>query len=119
MGAFPKLKTLAVMQYPAEKRLQASTQVLRFLDGSEQRFRLYERPLHQWVIRLDLLDSSEWAAIEAFVISMQGRAGAFSFTDPWDSAEYPDCSFEADDVRIHLLGEQHAQVSVIIRENLI
>ncbi len=117
MSAFPKLKTLAVMQYPAEKRMQSSTRVLQFLDGSEQRFREFERPLRRWVISLELLDSREWSEIEAFFISMQGRTGAFSFTDPWDGTDYQNCSFEEDDIRIDILGEQHAQLAVIIREN--
>lgn len=119
MRAFPKLTTSAVTQYPAEKRMVCSTRVLRFLDGSEQRFREYERPVRRWVIRLNLLESREWSELESFFLSMQGRAGTFTFTDPWDATEYADCSLEEDQIRIGLLGEERAQLSLIIREDLI
>ena len=119
MSAFPKLTTSAVMQYPAEKRTVCSTRVLRFLDGSEQRFREYERPVRRWVIRLDLLKTREWSELESFFVSMQGRAGTFTFPDPWDGTEYADCSLEEDRIRISLLGEERAQLSLIVREDLI
>ncbi len=45
MNEFPKLKTGAVLQYPAAKRLECLTQVTRFLDGSEQRFRDFAAPV--------------------------------------------------------------------------
>ena len=106
------------MQYPAEKALVCSTRVLRFLDGSEQRFREYERPVRRWVIRLDLLESREWSEFESFFLSTQGRAGSFTFTDPWDGTEYANCSLEEDSVRIDLLGEERGQLSLIVREDL-
>jgi hypothetical protein len=106
------------MQYPAEKRLVFSTRVMKFLDGSEQRFREYERVVRRWVISLDLLDGREWFEMESFFLSMQGRAGTFTFTDPWDGVEYANCSLEEDRVRISLLGEERAQLSLVIREDL-
>ena len=39
---FPTLKTGAVMQYPGKRILQFSTDVVRFLDGTEQRYREYK-----------------------------------------------------------------------------
>jgi hypothetical protein len=118
MSTFPKLKTSAVMQYPAEKKLVCSTRVLQLLDGSEQRFREYERPIRRWIIRLNLLESQEWSELESFFLSMQGRAGSFTFTDPWDGTTYANCSLEEDRVRIDLLGEERAQLSLIVREDL-
>ena len=60
---FPTLKTGAVMQYPGKRTLQFSTDVVRFLDGTEQRYRDYPSVLHRWTIQLDLLDESELAAL--------------------------------------------------------
>ena len=59
MASFPALKTGAVMQYPADRTPQFSTQAYRFLDGSEQRFPGFPGVLQQWTIRLDLLDEGE------------------------------------------------------------
>ena len=53
---FPTLKTGAVMQYPATKTLLFNTDAIRFLDGTEQRFRDNPSVLHQWTIALDLLE---------------------------------------------------------------
>src|ERR1039457_3037632 len=78
---FPTLKTGAVMQYPAKRTLQFNTDAIRFLDGTEQRFRDNPSVLHRWTIQLDLLDESELAALDQFFISNQGRFGSFSFTD--------------------------------------
>ena len=65
---FPTLKTGAVMQYPAQRTLQFNTDAIRFLDGTEQRFRDNPSVLHQWTIQLDLLDESELAAFDQFFI---------------------------------------------------
>ncbi len=80
-----RLKTGAVAQYPADRTPQFSTQVFRFLDGSEQRFPgLSGAVLQQWSIRLDLLDEARVETCENFFLSEEGRAGSFTFTDPWD-----------------------------------
>jgi hypothetical protein len=92
---------------------------MKFLDGSEQRFREYERVVRRWIIRLDLLNTQEWFEIESFFLSMQGRAGTFEFTDPWEGTKYTSCSLEEDSVRISLLGEERAQLSLIIREDMV
>ena len=60
---FPKLKTNAMAQYPATKRVRLQNQVLWFVDGRQQRYRDSAGPLHQWEIRLDQLDESEMAAL--------------------------------------------------------
>jgi hypothetical protein len=65
-AAFPHLKTGAIIQYPATKSTQHSTFVVRFLDGSDQRYRNYAAPLHRWNIRLDLLDEAEPRTLEHF-----------------------------------------------------
>jgi len=37
MASFPTLKTSAVAQYPATKAVKFQNQVMRFVDGTEQR----------------------------------------------------------------------------------
>ena len=114
---FPTLKTGAVMQYPAKRTLLYKTDIIRFLDGTEQRFRDSASLLHQWTIPLDLLDESELADFDQFFISNQGRFGTFSFTDPWDGTVYPNCSLAKDTFSLTLSGEMRGRTTVTVCEN--
>lgn len=117
MANFPALKTGAVAQYGSDRSRRFSTQVLRFLDGSEQRFPGYGAPLMQWVIRLDLLDESELENLEQFFEDEGGRAGNFSFTDPWDGAVYASCSFGSDDLALEFQEVARGKTQVVVKEN--
>ena len=117
MATFPKLKTGAILQYPAARGLRFANQVVRFLDGREQRFRTGPA-MRRWEIRLDFLDESEMAEIDQFFLENQGVFGSFSFTDPWDGTEYPNCSLEAGEVRLQALAEMRGRTSLVVRENL-
>ena len=104
-------------QYPADRETIFSTQVYRFLDGGEQRFPAYGAALHRWSIRLDWLDEGEIETLKEFFESEEGRAGSFSFTDPWDGMVYPSCSFESDSFAAVLKGPRQGATQVIVREN--
>lgn len=117
MAQFPKLKTGAALQYPAARRLEFSSQVLRFVDGSEQSYRLSGPALRRWEIRLDLLDEGEAAAVEQFFVDNDGAFASFAFTDPWDETEYADCSVEGGRLAMEWTGEMRGRTSLIIREN--
>ena len=117
MAAFPLLSTGAVAQYPSSRVVEAPVRVLRFLDGREQRFPGTRGPGRRWVVRLSCVSDSEMAAVEEFFAARQGRAGSFSFTDPWDGVVYPDCRFEEDELCVVLTGEDRGAVTVVIREN--
>jgi hypothetical protein len=96
MNTFPFLSTGAVTQYPLGIATGQSSQVIRFLDGTDQRFRIQGRMLRRWQIRLDLLNESEIGALEAFFNSQLGTYSAFVFPDPCSGAEVPNCIFGAD-----------------------
>jgi len=117
MSSFPILKTGAVAQYPATREVRAEATVLRFLDGTEQRYRVAGQPGHRWIIHLDLLDEEEIAGIEKLFEEAQGRCGSFSFTDPWDSRTYEDCSFDQEEIEGRRSGESRCGTVVVIREN--
>jgi hypothetical protein len=117
VATFPSLKTGAVAQYPSDRQQNFSTQVFRFLDGSEQRFPGYGSTLRRWVIRLDLLDESELTNLEQFFESEAGRAGTFTFTDPFDGTVYSSCSFDADTLALQFNGPQDGKTTVTVREN--
>jgi phage-related protein len=92
-------------------------QVVRFVDGTEQRYRDCAGPLHQWVIHLSELDETEMATLEQFLQTNQGGFGSFSFTDPWDNQTYSDCSFADDAMDLTSIGEMLGQTSITLREN--
>lgn len=117
MANFPRLKTNAVMQYPATRDLRYNNAVLRFVDGSEQCYRLGNDPLRKWPIRLDLLDESEVARLQEFFRTNQGRFGSFSFVDPWDDTEYPNCSIDQDSFEFELLSEMRLRTVLVVKEN--
>jgi hypothetical protein len=114
---FPALKTGAVAQYPSDRARRFSTQVLRFLDGKEQRFRGYGAPLKRWLIRLEQLDEAELAGLEQFFLEQGGQAGVFAFTDPWDGTAYATCSFEGDTMTAEYRGQSDGGTSVVVKEN--
>lgn len=117
MANFPSLKTGAVAQYPSDRMSHFSTQVCRFLDGSEQRFAGFPAPLRRWAIRLEMLDESELTNLGQFFLSEEGRSGSFAFTDPWDGTVYPNCSFENDILVLEFRGFQDGAAQVVVREN--
>lgn len=117
MSAFPTLKTGAVTQYPSHRGVQFSTVALQFIDGSEQRFRGYQAPLHQWLIQLSLLDQEELQQLQEFFRSLSGRTEDFSFTDPWDGANYTSCSLASDNMTALLTGEWNGSTALTVQEN--
>jgi phage-related protein len=117
MASFPALKTGAVAQYGSDRSRRFSTEVVRFLDGREQRFPGYGAALMQWVIRLDLLDESELANLEQFFEDEGGRAGTFSFTDPWDGTVYASCSFGSDELALGFQEVARGKTQVVVKEN--
>jgi phage-related protein len=117
MGVFPTLRTGAVAQYPAERSIEFATQVVWFVDGSEQRFAERAGPLKRWVVSLDLLDESELNALAEFFRTEGGMAGAFAFTDPWDGTTHATCSLDTNELMMDLAGEGRGRVSLIVREN--
>ena len=117
MATFPRLKTGAVTQYPAQKSFVYSNYVARFLDGAEQRYRESGGPLSHWLIRLDLVDEEELNALELFFLDQQGVFGSFTFVDPWDATTHVNCSLELDTLDLQLSGEGRGSSTVTIREN--
>ncbi|MBV8864868.1 MAG: DUF2460 domain-containing protein [Acidobacteriaceae bacterium] len=93
---FPLLSTGAVAQYPLIVTTGQSSQVIRFLDGTDQRYRMQGRMLRQWEIRLELLSESEIQALESFFAAQLGGYSTFVFPDPYSGANVPNCRFAED-----------------------
>jgi len=117
MSAFPTLKTGATLQYPAQRATEFSTDVVKFVDGSEQRFRGYQTPLRRWSIRLELLDETELHTLREFFRTQSGAAESFSFTDPWDGTVYPNCSLDGDEMAEELDDAEQGKTTLTVVEN--
>src|SRR5258708_24041567 len=117
MASFPVLKSGAVAQYGSDRGRRFSTNAFHFLDGGEQRFANYGALLRRWTIRLTLLDEGELETLRLFFESQAGRAGMFSFTDPWDGAVHANCSFDQDALVTELRSEARGAMQVAVREN--
>jgi hypothetical protein len=111
---FPTLKTGAVAQYPLERTVQFSTEAVRFLDGSEQRFRLYGKGLRRWLVKLDLLDEQELDTVISFIDQQEG--GSFEFTDPVFGSTVPKCIIAGEVFEATITGEMNGQATVWIEE---
>jgi hypothetical protein len=117
MNTFPELRTSAVAQYPLSSRTTYVTEVLRFTDGSEQRYSNCGQPVRRWVIRLDRLDEGELGAVRLFFRSQAGISGRFAFTDPVSGVEYPNCSFAQQSMTGELRDVGQATTALILRTN--
>ena len=117
MDSFPTLRSGAVAQYGSDRTRRFSTSAFRFVDGTEQRFPAYASSLKTWMIRLELLAESELVQLEQFMIAHAGRAGTFTFTDPWDGVTYPNCSLGSDSLTTEYGGENRGQIVITVKEN--
>jgi hypothetical protein len=105
------------MQYPAGQVNRYSTQVSRFLDGSEQRYPEFGTAIRYWIVSLDHLTDGETRALQSFHTMQQGRTGSFPFTDPWDGTVYPDCSFAGDEYAVATADDDQSNLKLTIRNN--
>jgi hypothetical protein len=116
MSTYPTLKTGAPSQYPLTRLLKCRTHIVRFVDGSEQRFRELRGPLHTWVIGLEILDDAEMQKFFEFVESVRGAAGSFSFRDPVDGSVYSHCTLETDAAEFAWDSDDKGRMQLIVRE---
>ncbi len=93
MISFPTLTSGAVTQYPLAQNTGQSVEVIRFLDGSDQRYLMQGRTFRQWQIRLSLLTDGEIEQIETFFEAQQGNYAPFTFPDPISGEDVPNCRF--------------------------
>ena len=116
MVQFPSLKTGVSVQYPVERVLEYSTQVERFVDGSEQRYRDRSTGRREWVIELSQLDEGELSALRSFFTEVRGRANTFDFVDPWTGGPPKPCRFASDSLGAKSFAEFDSRTRLIVVE---
>lgn len=116
MALFPSLSTGAVTQYPTAFSTGQAVEVVRFLDGSDQRYLTQGRTFRQWQIRLDLLNDTEIAELEAFFIAQQGDYSTFVFPDPISGSGVPNCRLAAPGLASAYVGVDASSTSFYVIE---
>lgn len=91
MATFPLLSTGAVAQYPLSRGTSYDVDIVKFVDGSQQRCLVRGRGLRRWLVSLAQLGETELSALENFFDSVQGNAALFTFTDPVSGNAIPNC----------------------------
>lgn len=113
---FPSLSSGAVAQYPASMLTGQNVQVVRFLDGSDQRYLQQGRSFRSWQIRLNLLNEAEIAQIEAFFVAQQGDYLPFSFPDPFSGTTVANCRLASSGIASQYLGVDSGATSLWVIE---
>jgi hypothetical protein len=117
MASFPLLSSGAVTQYPAALASTQGAQVIRFLDGTDQRYLTQGRPFRQWQIRLNLLNENEIQQIEAFFANESGDYSRFVFPDPFSGTNVPNCRIALPALVSDYLGVDVGSTSFWVIEN--
>jgi len=116
MASFPLLSSGAITQYPTESSVGQSVGVIRFLDGSDQRFLRTGRRLRTWRVQLDLLSDEEAAALELFFTAQKGVFSPFTFTDPATNAPVSHCRLATAEMITEYLSTNTTSTSFWIME---
>lgn len=91
MLSFPLLNTGAVAQYPLPLSYTLPVEVIRFIDGTDQRFVARGKALRSWHVQFSFLSEDEINRLETFFESMGGQYSMFSFPDPYSGQIVPNC----------------------------
>jgi hypothetical protein len=116
VATFPILSSGAITQYPIPLTTGQATQVIRFLDGSDQRYLAQGKMLRSWEIRLGLLNDTEIQRIEEFFTSQQGDYSRFIFPDPFTGSNVPNCRLGAAGLVSDYLGVDASSTSLWVLE---
>lgn len=116
MATFPLLSTGAVAQYPLSRGTSYDIDVVRFLDGSQQRSLVRGRKLRRWLINLAQLNETELASVEQFFDEAQGNTQLFIFTDPITNEGVPNCRISNPSLTTQYTSVRNGSASLWIEE---
>jgi hypothetical protein len=85
MDFFPQLATGSVTQFPSEKTVRRRTVVTEAADGSTLKLADAGAGEVEWELTLRGMTAAEWTAVERLFERAAGRAGTFTFLDPFDN----------------------------------
>lgn len=117
MATFPVLSTGAVAQYPLSRGTSFLVDVVRFLDGSDQRCLSRGRALRRWSIQLSKMTEQELSSLEQFFDANQGNFGKFDFVDPFTGETIPNCRIADSKMVTEYLNTRDGAAILSIVEN--
>ncbi len=91
MLQFPTLSTGAVAQYPLPVSYTLPVEIIRFIDGTDQRFMGRGKTLRAWHVQLQYLNDAEAYLVEQFFEALGGQYSMFAFPDPYSGTTVPNC----------------------------
>ncbi len=91
MLTFPTLSTGAVAQYPLPVSYTSPVEIVRFIDGTDQRYLSRGQTLRSWHVQLSFVNEDEIRQIERFFESLQGQYALFAFPDPYSGQIVLNC----------------------------
>ncbi|MBI3209238.1 MAG: DUF2460 domain-containing protein [Candidatus Solibacter usitatus] len=115
MADFPTLKTGAPSQYPMHSSREYRTEVVSFLDGTEQRFRLQNTAARKWGVPLRELDEREARNFRMHFEQQRGRQGSFTLVDP-ETGVVEVAEFDGDAFTMAHEDDDKAGVYLVIRK---
>jgi phage-related protein len=104
MANFPVLNSGAIAQYPMSVAYRQSVEVIRFLDGTDQRFLAQGQMFRSWSIDLMLLSEDELEQIRSFFESQAGDYSCFVFPDPISGAGVANCRIGSPELELQWEG---------------
>lgn len=117
MSLFPKLRSGTALQYPTSRAICSRVRVLRFVDGSEQRFATQKDFLRKWVIEYNGLDDQESTQLENFTRDQAAIGERFALEDPWDGSVRDNCRISGDGIECLYTGPGNNSIRLeIIQE---
>ncbi len=105
MLTFPSLDTGAVAQYPLPVSYTTPVEIIRFIDGSDQRFITRGKTLRSWHVDLSSLNENEINQLEQFFESLGGQYSVFAFPDPYSGQTVLNCRIGESSLTTNYLAE--------------
>ena len=116
MLTFPLLGSGAVAQYPLPLSYTTPVEIIRFIDGTDQRFVARGKTLRTWRIESSFLNEDEIYQLELFFESVEGQYSLFSFPDPYSSELVPNCRLGENSLTTDYVGVDLASASLWVVE---
>lgn len=124
-SSLPALPSGAVTQRPWSKRRKYETSMADMESGSRHSLSLRGGGLtgfstlaaRAWDIQMPSIPSATAILIADYFMSVSGRFGLFTFTDPDTAIAYTDCRFGSDDLEVRYNGYNNCGLSFVIEKN--
>jgi hypothetical protein len=116
MLTFPLLNSGAVAQYPLPLSYTSPVAIIRFIDGTDQRFVARGTTLRTWRIHNAFLNEDEIYQVELFFESTKGQYSLFDFPDPYSGVLVPNCRLGENALSTDYVGVDLASSSLWVVE---